>query len=73
MAGNSILAWQNLAKNATITAGSAATNLAASNVATDIGASSTAWQTVYGVVTAAGGATLTVTPAVPAHTTEVTD
>lgn len=62
MITNSLIAWNNYAKNATITATSAASSFPASNVAGDLGAPSSGWQTVYGVTTSAGGAVLTITP-----------
>jgi hypothetical protein len=68
MAGNSILGWTNYAKAATIIAGSSATNLPPTNVATDSGSSALGWQTVYGVTTIAGGAVLTITPVVTHQT-----
>ena len=71
MAANSLIAWQNLEKTGTFTAGSAATNLPITNLATDQGSSSQAWQTVYGVTTSANGATFTLTPTVPALTFDI--
>jgi hypothetical protein len=65
--GNSLLAWTNHAKAASITATSAATNLPASNAGGDSGAAASGWQTVYGVTTA----TLTVTPALTGRTWDV--
>lgn len=62
MTSTAILGWNNYVKTATITAGSAATSMPATNVAGDQGSPSAGWQTVSGVVTAAGGAVLTITP-----------
>lgn len=58
----SLLAWVNLCKTATLTAGSSATNLPVQNVSSDNGSSSQAWQSVSGVVSTAGGAIITIAP-----------
>lgn len=58
----SLLAWNNLCKTATLTAGSSATNLPVNNIASDSGASSQAWQTASGVISVAGGALITIRP-----------
>ena len=71
MAANSLIAWQNYAKQATITATSAATNLPAVNVAGDSGSASQAWQTVSGVLTAAAGAVIQIAPMVAARSWDV--
>lgn len=67
----SILAWKNLAKSATVTAASTASNMPASNVASDQGSPSTAWQSQAGAVTAPGGALLQVNPSTLGQTWRV--
>lgn len=64
-----LLAWDNLTKSSVITAGSSATD--AYLVANDSGSPSQAWQTAQGIVTAAGGATLTLDPPLPDGTWRV--
>jgi hypothetical protein len=59
---SAVLAWNNYAKTATITAGSAATNMPATNVAGDQGSASAGWQTAAGVLTGAAGAHIEVIP-----------
>lgn len=71
MAGNSILAWTNLVKTASLTAGSSATNLPVTNIADDNGSASLGWQTVSGVLSVAAGALITVTPLVNASPIDV--
>lgn len=68
MAQNALFAWTNYAKTATLTGSSAATYLPVSNVATDSGAASAAWQTVYGSLTSV---TLTLTPTVTGKSWDV--
>lgn len=68
---NAILSWNNYAKSATLSALSSATNLPATNVSADSGSPSTAWQSVYGVVSSAGGAVLTCIPTVAGQSWDV--
>jgi hypothetical protein len=60
--GNSALGIKNLVKSGALIAGSTANNMPITNLQTDSGASSMAWQTAAGVVTAAAGATFRCTP-----------
>jgi hypothetical protein len=57
----SVLAWQNAVKTGVLTASSAEPALPVTNLAGDLGAASTAWQTLAGALS---GVLLTVTPAV---------
>lgn len=66
--GNSLIAWQNYCKNATITASTAATNLPAGNVAGDSGSPSLGWQSVSGDFS---GTTLTIVPSLPGQPLDV--
>jgi hypothetical protein len=61
------LAWMNYvtADGTAIAAGSSLPSLPPSNLTNPIGSPSIAWQTAAGVVTAAAGATLRITPASP--------
>jgi hypothetical protein len=59
--GNSLFAWQNAVKTATLSATSANPVLPVANIAGDQGSPSAGWQTVAGVV---AGVVLTITPAV---------
>lgn len=65
MASNVLLGYANLFKTGSITAGSSASGLGAGNLTSDVCAPSTGWQTLAGVVTSGGGATLTVTSPTP--------
>lgn len=61
--GEALFAWVNNVTTATLAAGSAEAALPVTQLQNDIGAAATAWQTLSGVVTAAGGAWVTITPA----------
>jgi len=63
--GNTAVAFNNVIKFATITAGSAEVNLPIENLQNDLGAASAAWQTMAGVRASAAGAYFTVTPIGP--------
>lgn len=61
--GNTVLGVNNLVKSGALQAGSAAPTMPITNLQTDSGASSMAWQTMSGVLTPDAGATFRVTPA----------
>jgi hypothetical protein len=60
--GNTIIGLNNLVKTGALVAGSSAVNMPVTNLQVDAGASSMAWQTVGGILTAAAGANFRVTP-----------
>jgi hypothetical protein len=60
--GNTVLGINNLVKTGALSAGSQAANMPITNLQTDAGASSMAWQTAAGVRTASAGATFRITP-----------
>jgi len=60
--GVTAIGINNLVKTGALTAGSSAVNMPVANLQTDAGASSMAWQTVAGIVTAAAGANFRITP-----------
>jgi hypothetical protein len=68
---SAVLGWTNLVIGATISAGSQQANMPGTNVQGQLGSSAMAWQTVAGVVSSAGGATLTITPQVGGQTWRV--
>jgi hypothetical protein len=68
---SAVLGWTNLVLGATISTGSQLANMPATNVQGQHGSSSMAWQTVSGVISSSGGATLTITPQVSGQTWRV--
>jgi len=60
--GNTVLGVNNLIKSGALIAGSSVPTMPITNLQTDSGASSMAWQTVSGVLTPAAGATFRCTP-----------
>lgn len=60
MASTTGLAWSNEFKIGTVTAGSSEPSLGPTNLASDQCSAATGWQTISGVLTAVGGATLRV-------------
>jgi hypothetical protein len=60
--GNTVLGVNNLIKSGALIAGSYAPTMPITNLQTDSGAASMAWQTVSGVLTPAAGATFRCTP-----------
>jgi len=65
------LAWTNYTKTGVLTDGSHATGMAAVELQYDSGSPSAAWQTAFGVLTSAAGATFTCTFAAPASACRV--
>ena len=61
--GNTVLGLKNLIKSGSLVAGSSVPTMPITNLQTDSGAPSMAWQTVSGVLTPAAGATFRVTDA----------
>lgn len=57
-----VIAYDNTIMSSTLTAGSALASMPVENIQNDVGAASVGWQTEAGVVTAADGATITITP-----------